>query len=220
MTLVKNTLMPVSKSQAPGKTSFSADRYASKQILNFSAESISRCGYCAASDSFNDAISSLTPSSVATPVIFQVAHWFLNKAPMSDKKLQKLCYYAYAWYIVFFNDAEAINNEKDIKVLCDDYFEAWIHGPVCRRLYNKYRQYGWENIPSEVKAPAFNEDVTDLLNQVWDIYGSLSADQLEHLTHQEDPWNQARKGVRFGDACTNKISPLAIFNYYSKLQNE
>lgn len=151
---------------------------------------------------------------VSMSVIFKVAQWFLNKTPMSENKLQKLCYYAYAWYIVFFNDAEVIKSEEDIKTLCDDDFEAWIHGPVCRRLHNKYRQYGWENIPTEAEKPSFDDNITDLLNQVWNIYGSLTADQLEHLTHQEDPWKMAREGVPFGEACTNRITPLSIFNYY------
>ena len=159
-------------------------------------------------------------SNVSMPVIFEVAQWFLNKMSMSNEKLQKLCYYAYAWYIVFFNDAEIIKNEKDIKTLGDDYFEAWIHGPVCRCLYKKYRRYECENIPAEAETPIFDDNITDLLNQVWDIYGSLTADQLEYLTHQEDPWKMAREGVPFGDACTNKITALSIFNYYLKLQNK
>lgn len=191
MTLMKNTSMQINKIRQQSKLSFSGDRYSDKQINNNSTE-----------------------STVSTQVIFKVAQWFLNKMPMSENKLQKLCYYAYAWYIVFFNDADVINNEEDIKTLCDDYFEAWIHGPVCRRLYNKYRQYGGENIPAEAEKPIFDDKTTDLLNQVWNIYGSLTADQLEHLTHQEDPWKMAREGVPFGDACTNRITPLSIFNYY------
>lgn len=152
--------------------------------------------------------------------IIQAAEWFLSKAPMSYRKLQALCYYAYVWYIVFFNDAEAVTCESDINTLCDDAFEAWIFGPTCRRLHDRYGKYGGNNIPKEENAPIFNEDVTDLLDQVWDIYGPLSADQLEHLMRQEGPWNEAREGVRFGDACTNPISPLAIFQYYSREQQE
>ena len=159
-------------------------------------------------------------SNASMPAIYKVAQWFLSKMPMSGEKLQKLCYYAYAWYIVFFNDAEAIKNEEDIKTLGDDCFEAWIHGPVCRRLYNKYRQYECENIPAEAEKPILDGNITDLLNQVWDIYGSLTADQLEHLTHQEDPWKIAREGVPFGEACTKKITVSSIFTYYLKLQNE
>ena len=29
--------------------------------------------------------------------IYEIADWFLNKGPMTQKKLQKLCYYAQAW---------------------------------------------------------------------------------------------------------------------------
>lgn len=152
--------------------------------------------------------------------IVRIAEWFLSKAPMSYRKLQALCYYAYAWYIVFFNDAEAVTGESDINTLCDDVFEAWIFGPTCRRLRDRYGKYGGNNIPKEVNAPAFDDDIEDLLQQAWDVYGSLSADQLEHLMRQEGPWNEAREGVRFGDACTNPISPLAIFQYYSREQQE
>ena len=38
----------------------------------------------------------------------RVAQWFLSMSSMSNKKLQKLCYYAYCWYIVFYNDVELI----------------------------------------------------------------------------------------------------------------
>ena len=220
MTLMKNTSMQINKIQQPSKLSFSGDRYSGKQVFTFSEKSISKIDNSSTSVMANDINNSSTESNVSMPVIFKVAQWFLNKMSMSDKKLQKLCYYAYAWYIVFFNDAEVIKNEEDIKTLCDDYFEAWVHGPVCRRLYNKYRQYGWENIPTEAKKPIFDDNTTDLLNQVWNIYGSLTADQLEHLTHQEDPWKMAIEGVPFGEACTNRITSLSIFNYYSKLQNE
>ena len=50
--------------------------------------------------------------------IEKMAQWFLNKTSMSNKKLQKLCYYAYCWYIVFNNDVEIITeqNKGDIKV--------------------------------------------------------------------------------------------------------
>ena len=152
--------------------------------------------------------------------IVQIAEWFLSKAPMSHRKLQALCYYAYAWYIVFFNDVEAVTSESDINTLCDDVFEAWIGGPTCRRLHDRYGKYGGNNIPKDVNTPAFDDDIEDLLQQVWDVYGSCSTDQFEHLTHHEGPWNEARKGVHFGDACTNPISPLAILRYYSKEQQE
>ena len=51
-------------------------------------------------------------------VIDKVSQWFLSKSSMTNKKLQKLCYYTYCWFIVFFNDVEAISekNTNDIKI--------------------------------------------------------------------------------------------------------
>ena len=43
-------------------------------------------------------------------------------------KLQKLLYYLQAWSL-------GINNERFLN--CK--FEAWVHGPVCRELYNRFR---------------------------------------------------------------------------------
>ena len=69
----------------------------------------------------------------------RLAQWFLSMSSMSNKKLQKLCYYAYCWYIVFYNDVEFITKENigDIRVLCSEPFQAWIHGPVSPQLYQR-----------------------------------------------------------------------------------
>ena len=57
--------------------------------------------------------------------IERLARWFLSVSSMSNKKLQKLCYYAYCWYIVFYNDIELITKENmgDIRVLCSEPFQ-------------------------------------------------------------------------------------------------
>lgn len=37
-----------------------------------------------------------------TPLI--VANWFLTKESMTPKKVQKLVYYAYSWYLTLMNE--------------------------------------------------------------------------------------------------------------------
>ena len=64
--------------------------------------------------------------------IFDLAHAFLSIASMTHKKLQKLCYYAKAWYL-------ALKDEN----LIDDDFEAWVHGAVQPNLYQEYKVYGF-----------------------------------------------------------------------------
>ena len=146
----------------------------------------------------------------------QVADWFLSKdkGGISPKKLQKLVYYAYAWTLTLTNDsADKINN----RLFEDGKFEAWIHGPVIRGLYAEYANYGFSGITKEPNKTKFTDDVEDILNQVWEVYGKYTADQLESMTHQEDPWKKARKGYSPLENCSNKISDEYIFNYYIKI---
>lgn len=151
-------------------------------------------------------------------IIERVAQWFLSLTPLSNKKLQKLCYYAYCWFIVFNNDLESIiDSDVQIQVLCADRFQAWIHGPVCPRLYNKYKEYGWHDIPQVHPKPKVSKDLESLLEQVWEAYGAFTADELEIITHNEMPWKNARKGYHKGDACSNEISDYDILRYYSNL---
>lgn len=148
-----------------------------------------------------------------------VARWYLNKSALSNKKIQKLCYYAYCWFIVFFNDMEAIEaSDVEIKVLCSEKFQAWIHGPVNPKLYHKYKKYSWNLIPKEESAPRFEDQIESLLNQVWNAYGSLSADELETLSHQEYPWQNARRGIPQSESCNNEINDYDILKYYSSLR--
>lgn len=151
--------------------------------------------------------------------IEHVAQWFLCLSPMSNKKLQKLCYYTYCWFIVFFNDVELITKENtsDIKVLCSDRFQAWIHGPVSPQLYQRYKEYGWQDIPQATHKTDIPPELESLLQQVWDAYGSFTADELEIISHNEKPWQNARKGIRKGEACSNEISDYDILQYYSSL---
>ena len=171
---------------------------------------------------YNETCSSIrktTPYFESMPTeqsqITTVAKWFLHKESMSNKKLQKICYYAYAWFLVFFNDVESFS--RNLNSLSRSGFQAWVHGPVSPELYALYRGYGWNDIPSVETPPAFPEDVVDVFEQVWNIYGKFSADQLERLTHKELPWQDARKGLSPDEPSTQRMDDWVIFNYYSKM---
>ena len=148
-----------------------------------------------------------------------IAMWFLHVSSMSNKKLQKMCYYTYCWFIVFFNDIELIteDNSNSIRVLSEERFQAWIHGPVSPRLYHRYKEYGWRDIPKSAFKPNLPDELETLLQQVWDAYGSFTADELEAISHEEKPWKNARKGINNGEACANEISNYDILQYYSSL---
>ncbi len=146
--------------------------------------------------------------------INDVADFFLYKSAMSPKKLQKLLYYAYAWTLAILND-----NVDDLHTrLFNNRIEAWVHGAVIPEIYEKYKQYGWSDIPKKdsFNKAVFSEDEIDVLNQVWDVYGIYSGNQLEEICHKETPWIEARNGLPPYASSNQTISDKTMFIYYNK----
>ena len=146
--------------------------------------------------------------------VYDIANWFLaNVESVTNKKLQKLVYYAYAWFLVFNNKIA-----EDIELrFFDAHFEAWVHGAARPELYDKYKEYGSSNIQKYVGELAdFSADELEVLNQVCDIYGKYNGNELESICCQEDPWKNARKDLNNYELSTNKITDSDIFNYYIK----
>lgn len=146
----------------------------------------------------------------------KVAEYFLSKEKLSPKKIQKLVYYAYAWFIVLNNqDPDHIQN-----VLFAEEPEAWLHGPVFPSLYNEYKEYGWNSVPKHKKVEFEDKELPKFLDKIWKVFGKYSADDLEYMTHQEDPWKKAREGASPVEYSRNKISKKEIFIYYNELSQE
>lgn len=142
-----------------------------------------------------------------------IAQWFLSKDELTPKKLQKLVYYAYAWYLTLMNESSDELNHK----LFDEEIQAWVHGPVVPSLYNTYRFFGYREIDKkEDNSHIFDGDTLDVLEQVWNVYGVFNGNELESITHQERPWQEAREGYDLLETCQEKISDKTIFNYYIK----
>lgn len=142
-----------------------------------------------------------------------ISNFFLSKKELTPKKIQKLVYYAYAWFI-------ALNNQDPDNIqysLFDEEPEAWVHGPVFPSLYSKYKDYYWHEVEKGQDVKLENEDLVSFLNNVWEIFGKYSADELEYMTHQEEPWKKARTGLSSVEPSSNKISKKDIFIYYNKL---
>jgi len=139
--------------------------------------------------------------------IYDVAEWFQQKEPMSHKRIQKLCYYAQAWSCALL----------DKKLDPEAEFQAWIHGPVCRDLYEKYKGHGWNNIEPENKALVFSASEKDLLESVWLTYKDLSANELEVLSHSEKPWKEARRDCDPDERCEQDISFESMRDYYRSI---
>lgn len=144
--------------------------------------------------------------------IFDVADWFLHKESMTNKKLQKLCWYAYSWFIYLNNE----NPKRISNRLFEENFRAWIHGPVNNELYNKHKSNGYFEIP---KLNKLNGEkylgYTEFLEKIYNIYGNFDGDELEAQSHSEIPWINARKGLKAWETSQNIINDYDIFMEYS-----
>lgn len=154
----------------------------------------------------------------------KVADFFLAFANskgdlLTNLKLQKLVYYAQAWYLANYKTP-----------LFDDDFEAWIHGPVLRKLYTDLKNKGFylsTPISSDVRIKNVEKDLNNIdpklfpfLEEVAKVYFPYTAYELEFMTHQEDPWIKARGNLEPTDRCTNIITKPSMCEFYGKrIQN-
>ncbi len=144
----------------------------------------------------------------------KVAKYFIWKASkdkkiITNKKLQKLLYYAQGWHLALKN-----------KPLFEEDIQAWVHGPAIPSIYEQYKRFGFENIniPIDMSEISSLKD-DDLLNEVWKVYGKYDAEYLETLTHNEEPWQKAREGLCAGDASTNVITKEELQKYFKSLRH-
>lgn len=141
--------------------------------------------------------------------IFDVAKYIVKQlGPVTTMKLQKLCYYCQAWSLAW-----------DDKPLFEEDFEAWANGPVCPELFKKHQGLFEidEKLFSDIPDYPFTDNELETLQSVLDYYGDKEPHWLSELTHLENPWKIARKGVAIGTPSHNIISKEDMQQYYGGL---
>ncbi len=131
-----------------------------------------------------------------------------NHGPMTAMKLQKLLYYCQAWSLVW-----------DEQPMFDDEIEAWANGPVIPTIYSQHRGTFKIEKWSSGDTSKLSKDAIETIEGVMSFYGDKTAQWLSDLTHQEDPWVQARKGLAPGEPGSNVITTASMHEYYSSLSD-
>lgn len=144
-----------------------------------------------------------------------VAEFILQqKGPVSPLKLQKLVYYSQAWSLAL--------NEKP---LFEEPIEAWKNGPVVRRLLEKIRNQSCVTSTYSGDPSQIEEELQDIITAVLISYGQKSGSMLQHLTHNEDPWIEARKKAHSNNISNidkrdkKIISQERMIEYYANLDD-
>lgn len=121
-----------------------------------------------------------------------------NIQDMTQLKVQKILYYAQAWYL-------KLNNSEQLKEsLIDEYFSCWKNGPVIPSLYHRLKKYGEGSVDLiadfevngdnvQLVYPLVEKNSIDaFLDRILDVYGSYSGKELSDLTHQSNTaWTKA-----------------------------
>ncbi|MGI6451186.1 MAG: Panacea domain-containing protein [Desulfitobacteriia bacterium] len=137
-------------------------------------------------------------------MIDRIAEAMLTFSSLTTDKLQKLCYFAYAWYLTFYGER-----------LFSERFEAGEHGPVCPELAKKYLKYGQGLIPKSDKKLAGiinDEELREYLIVLYDAHGRLSSEQLTELACSEEPWLNARERSAAGGSPVYQDDEIVNWN--------
>lgn len=158
-----------------------------------------------------------TVKEIKTVNVHDLADFILaTKGPMSHLKLQKLLYYCEAYHLAYF----------DVSLISED-FEAWVHGPVCKEVFNVLKNksllhsdIGFDGeYDTKIIRDALTSDQFALISDVIDNLSTWSGIQLEAATHAELPWIEARTGLGSGDKSSRIISKEMMKDFYKKELN-
>ena len=144
-----------------------------------------------------------------------VANWFINQFDkesgdvVTHLKVQKLLYYSECWCQLLLD-----------RELFSENIEAWAHGPVVREVFNEFKSASWEPLSVSEKLVDFDEEVVDVLEQVLEAYGNVSAKTLEQMTHQDQPWKEARGALSPEVRCSNIMRKEKMREYFMKKYGE
>lgn len=143
-----------------------------------------------------------------------VARYFISKSTPGTKesvtnlKLQKLLYYAQGFHL-------SLNNGEK---LFEEEMQAWVHGPVVPLVYHEFKGFSFNDIYIQYNPSEINLTTPELLllEDVWELFKFYSGKELENLTHNEEPWNNARNGLLEQMNSNNPIKLDILQDYFER----
>lgn len=154
-----------------------------------------------------DSIESLF--SVSEKMLRVIAHVFEKLEEVTPLMLQKLLYFIQGVYSALYG-----------KPIFEEDCRAWVHGPVYPEVYELFRDFKYNPIDDarfallEGTTDALTEEEKKVIDLVVNTFGMYGGKVLERITHNEEPWKEARKG--YGDSIpSSELLPKdRIMRYY------
>ena len=138
-----------------------------------------------------------------------VASIFEKLEEVTPLMLQKLLYFSQGVYSALYG-----------KPIFGEDCRAWVHGPVYPEIYDLFRDFKYNPIDDvrfallEGTEDALTDDEKRVIDLVVNTFGMYGGKVLEKITHNEDPWMEARKG--YGDSIPSSefLPKERIMKYY------
>lgn len=144
-----------------------------------------------------------------TKISFAVKYLLNQCGDITPLALQKALYYIQGFYNAFY----------DTFIFSEDC-EAWVHGPVYRDIYYRYRDYHFDPISS---CENFDSNILTTREQA--IFDNVikylccySGKVLERFTHNETPWLAARGDLPVSAPSEHIITQESIHEYFSAVK--
>lgn len=144
-----------------------------------------------------------------------IARWFIHRnsedvnkgedEKMTLLKLLKLLYYA-----------EGCSLALDKGSLFDEKIVAWEHGPVVDEVWRSFdNAYDLQVNADDMENSLLkiSSEDSDLLEDVYSVFGKYSASGLRNKTHMESPWLDATGG---GITFNSEIPRTSIIKYFKE----
>ncbi|MDO4298199.1 MAG: DUF4065 domain-containing protein [Lachnospiraceae bacterium] len=153
--------------------------------------------------------------SVSDKMLRVISYVFESLEEVTPLMLQKLLYFIQGIYYVLFGRPMFVED-------C----EAWIHGPVYPEVYDLFKDFKYNPIDDarfailDGKVDELTEDERKVITLVVNTFGLYGGKVLERITHNETPWQNARKG--YGDHVPSKepLSKESIKIYYESVNKK
>jgi uncharacterized phage-associated protein len=152
---------------------------------------------------------------MATEKINDVADYVITKLHAGDVslnilKLQKLLYYVQGWHL-------GLKGEP----LFAGKFQAWIHGPVNRQIYDRfaethmmYASLNDKDVRKDFDFASLSRASQRHIDEVLEAYAEMSGPQLEDMTHEEPPWIKARGKLKPSERCEVELDEGLMAKYF------
>ncbi|MDK7192683.1 type II TA system antitoxin MqsA family protein [Gardnerella vaginalis] len=178
-------------------------------------------------------------SNKSSDKINNVIQYLLIKCEdITPLALQKSLYYIQGFYFAFYKSF----------IFTDDC-QAWIHGPVYKDVYLRYKDYTFtpiDSLTTEISGIKSSEKLADykhvqksdvtlftaeltttlsateraVCDSVIDNLCCYSGKELERFTHHEEPWILTRGNLKTNDSSNKIINKNIIGEYFTKIKEK